>query len=122
MGMFDSFYFKDPSILPDNKEDYTQEFQCKDLDCSLDKYIVDEDGFLYKKDYEGSDLSHHSPITDQIVIYSYVFEHHPDGYILNNGKTKYQEYELTIKNGIITSSVKTNERGYNTEGIDEKDN
>lgn len=54
MGMFDSLYCKYPLPIPEVQE---MQFQTKDLDNFLNNYLIDENGVLWREDYDTEDRS-----------------------------------------------------------------
>ena len=55
MGMFDDIEVLYP--LPRLPEDHDRQFQTKSLVCFLDQYRIDEDGVLWREDYDIEDRS-----------------------------------------------------------------
>lgn len=109
MGMFDSFYFED-GILPDNKAPSGEEFQTKDLDCSLDKYKVDAQKNVKKFSWYGEDTD---PINVTAEVYSHEFMYEGDDIMTRKYLgCKYQLYKVVIVDSKLVHVEKVVEDGY----------
>lgn len=62
MGMFDNIQVELP--LPGLSETAKPNFQTKDLNCYMDQYRIDGDGFLWRQEYEIED--HSDPMAEGI--------------------------------------------------------
>lgn len=117
MGMFDTIKCKYKLPMPENPKGYSgsDDFQSKDLDCSLSYYEIREDGSLWREDVESEwvagnpkaksfldRLGHPKRISSkwvqvfdqkQVSIYDY---------LQGEGEYDYSiEYNLNFENGIL---------------------
>jgi hypothetical protein len=103
MGYIDTFSFEE-GFLPDNKG-RSDDFQTSDLSCKLIHHSVDKDGVVkrfYKHSITREDLE--EPFINAIITVSNSDSEYES--------KRYQKYELTIVNNIVTNVKKTLEEGY----------
>jgi hypothetical protein len=105
MGMFDSFYFDDNSILPNSKLPQGTEYQTKCLSQDLSVYYVNKDKIIYKT----TDSCYGE---DEPTIVDYILNNTAYIYGYSDDMKQYQEYKVMFLDNTMIYAKLVSERGF----------